>query len=91
MTVRLPETKLDKPNLDQERSRIASQELGVLDLINDALSVPDQAKFYKMAEEKIVAAAEDSELKKQATENTKAMLTGMFSSMDIQATFLETK
>ncbi|MEO8222268.1 MAG: DUF4230 domain-containing protein, partial [Specibacter sp.] len=87
VTVRLPETKLDKPNLDQSRSGVVSQKLGVLDLINDALAVPEQAKFYKMAEEKIAAAAEESELKKRATENTKAMLTGMFSSMEIQATF----
>lgn len=87
VAVRLPEAKLDKPNLDQERSGVVSQDLGVLDIVNDALTVPDQAKFYKMAEEKIAAAAEESELKKRATENTKAMLTGMFSSMDIQATF----
>ncbi|POH57374.1 DUF4230 domain-containing protein [Arthrobacter glacialis] len=87
VVVRLPEAKLDKPNLDQSRSGVVSQDLGVLDLINDALSVPDQAKFYKMAEEKIAAAAEKSELKKRATENTKTMLTGMFSSVKIQATF----
>lgn len=87
VTIRLPEAQLDKPNLDQSRSGVVSQDLGVLDIINDALTVPDQAKFYKMAEDKIAAAAKESELKKRATENTKAMLTGMFNSIEIQATF----
>lgn len=85
--IRLPEAQLEKPNLDQDRSKLVSQDRGVLDRINDALAVPEQAKFYKMAEERIAAAAEKSELKKRATENTKAMLTGMFGSMDIRATF----
>lgn len=87
VTVRLPEAQLEKPNLDQERSKLISQDRGVLDRINDALAVPEQAKFYKMAEDKIAEAAEKSELKKRAAENTKAMLTGMFSSMEIQAAF----
>ena len=37
----------------------------------------------------MTTAAEESELRKQATENTKAMLTGMFGSLGIQATFLD--
>ncbi|WP_449374004.1 DUF4230 domain-containing protein [Arthrobacter psychrolactophilus] len=85
--VRLPEPELEKPNLDQSRSRMVAQDRGVFDRINDALAVPEQAKFYKMAEERITTAAEKSELKKRATENTKAMLTGMFGSMDIKVTF----
>lgn len=87
VTVRLPEAQLEKPSLDQERSGLVSQDRGVLDRINDALAVPEQAKFYKMAEERIAASAEKSELKNRATENTKAMLTGMFGSMDIKVTF----
>lgn len=85
--IRLPKAQLEKPNLDQERSRMIAQDRGVFDRINDALAVPEQAKFYKMAEERIAEAADKSELKKRATENTKTMLTGMFSSMDIKVTF----
>lgn len=88
VTVRLPDAQLEKPNLDQERTKLLSQDRGVLDLINDALAVPEQAKFYKMAEEKIAAGADKSELKKRATENTKVMLTGMFEALGMQATFL---
>lgn len=87
VTVRLPKAQLEKPNLVQERSKVVSQDRGVLDRINDALALPEQAKFYKMAEVKIAAAAKESELRERATTNTKAMLTGMFGSMDIQATF----
>ncbi|ALO65804.1 hypothetical protein AS189_03985 [Arthrobacter alpinus] len=87
VTVRLPKAQLEKPNLVQERSKVVSQDRGVLDRINDALALPEQAKFYKMAEDKIAAAAKESELRERATTNTKAMLTGMFGSMDIQATF----
>lgn len=89
VTIRLPKAQLEKPNLDQDRSKMLSQDRGVLDRINDALSVPEQAKFYKMAEDQIAGAAENSELKSRAMENTKNMLTGMFGSMEIEATFTE--
>lgn len=87
-TVRLPEAQLDKPNLDHDRSYVFSQDRGVVDAIADAIEPPQQAQFFKLAETKMTAAAEASELKKQASENTKVMLTGMFSSLGIQTTFL---
>ena len=88
-TVRLPEPELDKPNLDHDRSYVFMQDRGVLDRIADALEPPQQAQFYKLAETKLAAAAEESELRKQAAENTKAMLTGVFGSLGIHATFLD--
>jgi len=87
-TVHLPEAQLDKPNLDHDRSYIFSQDRGVVDAIADAIEPPQQAQFFKLAETKMTTAAEESELRKQASENTKVMLTGMFSSLGIQATFL---
>lgn len=88
-TVRLPEPQLDKPNLDPARSSVFMQDRGVIDRIADALDTPQQAEFYKVAEVKMTAAAEDSGLRKQATENTKSMMTGMFGSLGMQVTFLE--
>jgi hypothetical protein len=88
VTVRLPEAQLDKPNLDNDRSYMFAQDRGVLDRIADALGTPQQAEFYKLAETKLTA-AEESGLQTQAAENTKAMLTGMFGSLGIQATFLD--
>lgn len=89
VTVRLPEPKLDKPNLNFDRSYIYDQDRGIFDRIADAIEAPQQAKLYQLAETKMTTAAEESELRKQAAENTKAMLTGMFGSLGIHVTFLD--
>lgn len=89
VTVRLPEPKLDKPNLNFERSYIYDQNRGLVDRIVDAIETPQQAKLFQLAEQKLAAAAEESELRKQAAENTRAMLTGMFGSLGFQVTFLD--
>jgi len=88
-TIRLPEAELGKPNLEQDRTYLFSQERGVLNRVGDALSTDDQQELYILAEEKITTAADESELAKRATENTKAMLTGMFSSLGIKVTFTD--
>ncbi|QYF91408.1 DUF4230 domain-containing protein [Arthrobacter sp. PAMC25284] len=67
---------------------IYDQDRGILDRIVDAFETPEQAELYQLAETKLAAAAEVSELRKQAAENTKAMLTGMFDSLGIRATFI---
>ncbi|TNC42432.1 DUF4230 domain-containing protein [Mumia zhuanghuii] len=87
--VRLPEAQLDEPNLDQDRTYLFSQERGVVNRVNDALSARDQSGLYELAEDKLEAAAKKSELTKRAEENTKAMLVGMFGSLDIEATFVD--
>lgn len=88
VTIRLPEPELDKPNLDHDRSYVFSQDRGIVDRIADAMEAPQQAEFFKLAETKLTSAAEESRLREQALENTRTMLTGMFSSLGIQATFL---
>lgn len=88
-TVRLPDPKLDKPNLDFDRSYVFGQNRGIVNRIVDAFETPEQAKFYQQAEAKMAAAAEESELQKRAAENTEAMLTGMFSALGISVAFLD--
>jgi hypothetical protein len=88
-TVRLPEPKLDKPNLNFDRSYIYDQNRGIVDRIVDAIETPQQAELFELAETKLAAAAEESELRKQAAENTKAMLTSLFGSLGVQVTFLD--
>lgn len=86
--IRLPEAQLDKANLDLARSYTYSQDRGVLDRIADAINIPEQEKKMQiLAEKKFTEAAEKSELRKRATENTKSMLTGMFGSLGVQVTF----
>lgn len=60
--IRLPEAQLDKPNLDQDRTYLFSQERGVINRVADALSTPEQQELYQLAEQKMVSAAEESEL-----------------------------
>jgi len=87
--IRLPEPQLDEPNLDQDRTRLFSQERGVFDRVEDALSTPDQQEFYVLAEDKLTAAADESALRQQAEDNTKAMLVGFFKALDLTVTFVE--
>lgn len=89
MTVRLPEPKLDKPNLNFDRSYIYDQDRGIVDRVVNAFETPEQTKFYQLAETKMATAAEESDLRKQASDNTKAMLTSMFGSAGIQVTFVD--
>ena len=55
--IRLPEAQLDKPNLDQDRTYLFSQERGVINRVGDALSTQDQQELYQLAEQKLVSAA----------------------------------
>lgn len=85
--IQLPDAALAKPNLDPERSYLFGQQRGVLNRINDLVSPPDQHQFYAAAEKKIAEAAEASELKARAQQNTRAMLTGMMQSLGYQVSF----
>ncbi|WP_203336711.1 DUF4230 domain-containing protein [Nocardioides limicola] len=87
--VRLPGAELDKPNLDQERTYLFSQQRGLTNRISGAISVKDQSEFYKLAEEKLASAAQESELVQRADENTRAMLIGMFAALAIEVTFID--
>jgi hypothetical protein len=85
--LRLPEPELDKPNIDHDRFHVYSQDRGLVDRIVDAIEAPQQAELYKLAETKMAAAAEESELRERAAANTRAMLTGLFGSLGLQVTF----
>jgi hypothetical protein len=87
-TPKLPEPELGRPDLDFNRAYIRDQDRGVVDRIVDAIETPRPEKFFKEAETKMAAAAQESDLRKHAAENTKATLTGMFGGMEIQPTFL---
>jgi hypothetical protein len=86
VTVRIPEPQLDKPNLDMERSRLYSQDRGIYNRLKDAIEPKDQQKIYLLAEQKIAAAAAESELRAQAAANTKQSLTELFNSLGLTAT-----
>lgn len=85
--VDLPEAKLAKPNIDQRKTYLYSQDRGAWDRIASLFESEDQQQFYVMAEKKISAAAKDAGLTERAEKNTRTMLTGMFSSLGYKATF----
>ena len=51
--IRLPEAKLGKPNLDQERTYLFSQNRGIVNRYGDALATQDQSMLYQQAEDSL--------------------------------------
>jgi hypothetical protein len=84
--VRLPKPQLDKPNLDQSRSYVFTQQRGVFDRLGDVVGTPDQQQFYVLAEEKLAEAAQQSTITDQAERNTRSMLSGMFQALGYEVT-----
>jgi hypothetical protein len=89
VSLRLPEAQLDKPNIDHEASNVISQERGLLDVISDVFGTPEQDKYVLLAETRMAAAAENSELRERAAENARSTLAGLFGSLGLQVTFLD--
>jgi Protein of unknown function (DUF4230) len=86
----LPPPQLAKPNLDNSRSYVYSQERGLLDRIGAVTEGPEQQQqFYVAAEQKITEAAQRSGLLDRARNNTRAMLTGMLQALGFQVTIHE--
>ena len=85
--LRLPEPELDKPNIDHDRFKVYKDDRGLVDRIADVFDAPQQAELYKLAETRMAAAAEKSELRERAAENTKETLTSLFGSLGYQVTF----
>jgi len=83
VTVTLPAPGLGKPNLDPNNTYVYTQDRGLLNRVKDAFSNdPNRMQeVYKLAEERIAAAATDSSLRDRAQENTRKMLTGMLRSL----------
>lgn len=89
VVIRLPDAELTEPNLDQDRTYLFSQDKGLLDAVSEALETEDQQALYQLAEEKMATAAEASELRQQAEENTRTMLTGMLGGLGYTVTFTD--
>jgi hypothetical protein len=83
VTVTLPAPALGKPNLDPDNTYVYTQQRGLLNRVKDAFSNdPNRMQeVYKLAEERIAAAAADSALRDRAEDNTRKMLTGMLRSL----------
>jgi Protein of unknown function (DUF4230) len=86
VTVTLPEPRLGDAVIDTERSEVANRDRGVLDRLAGVFedNPTSEKELYLIAEERIAAAAEDSELRSKARENTSEMLTGLIQGLGVE-------
>jgi hypothetical protein len=83
VSVTLPAPELARPNIDHERSYVFAQQRGVANRIGDVFSNdPDQhQQVLRLAEMRIAEAADASELRQRAADNTRQMLEGMLGTL----------
>ncbi|MFC3503958.1 DUF4230 domain-containing protein [Micromonospora krabiensis] len=81
--IKLPAPQLGETNLDLEKSYVFAEKRGLLNRLGDVFaSDPNrQQEVYRLAEERITAAARDSGLGTRAEENTRKMLEGLLGSL----------
>jgi uncharacterized protein DUF4230 len=87
--IALPKPRLDKPNINHERSYVFAQERGLFDRLNSVVQTADQQQFYVAAEQKISDAAKESNLEAKATENTRKMLVGLCGALGFEVHFVD--
>ena len=79
VTITLPRPRLDEPDLDLAESRVLDRDRGVLDRIGGAFDddPTSERDVALLAEDKLAAAAAESDLLRRTEANTRAMLTGL--------------
>ena len=82
-TIVLPEPTVSQPTVDPEQSRVASRDRGLLDRIGSVFSdsPTSERPLYVAAQAKMQQAADQSDLRKRAEDNTRTMLQGMLRSL----------
>lgn len=79
VTISLPPARLDEADVDLPNSRVLSRDRGVLDRVGGVFSdsPTSERQVAALAEDKLDAAAAESELRERAEDNTRAMLEGL--------------
>ena len=93
-TIELPAPRLDEVRIDPEESRVLDRDRGLVERIGDAVgdNPVDDSALYALAEDRLAAAAAESDLRERAETNTRAMLTGLATSLgvdEVEVTFDE--
>jgi hypothetical protein len=94
-TIELPAPQLDDVRIDPEESRVLDRDRGLFERIGAAVSDDpvDDSELYAQAEDRISAAAAESDLRERAETNTRDMLTGLATSLgvdEVEVRFEET-
>jgi hypothetical protein len=81
--VTLPRARLTQARVDPAQSRVFSRERGLLDRLGSVLSdnPTSERELYQLAQAKMEAAADGSDLRERAERNTRAMLQSMLRSL----------
>ncbi|SIR21988.1 DUF4230 domain-containing protein [Micromonospora avicenniae] len=81
--VKLPAPQLGETNLDLEKSYVFAERRGLLNRLGEVFGGDPnrQQEVYRLAEDRITAAARDSGLGARAEENTRKMLEGLLGSL----------
>ena len=92
LEVVLPRARLTPARVDPEQSRVFSRERGLLDRVGSVLSdnPTSERELYQLAAKRMLEAANRSDLRTRAEENTRAMLKTMLRSLgydDVTVTF----
>jgi hypothetical protein len=92
VTVTLPSPTLSPPRIDPKQSQVVSRERGLLDRLGSVFSsTPTSDRpLLLAAEQKMVTAATESDVRSRAEENTRSMLEGMLRALgytDVAVTF----
>ncbi|GLY26287.1 DUF4230 domain-containing protein [Micromonospora sp. NBRC 101691] len=84
--ITLPAPQMSDTNLDIEKSYVFAEKRGLLNRLGDVFADDPnrQREVYRLAEERITAAARDSELAARAEANTRKMLEGLLRSLGYQ-------
>jgi Protein of unknown function (DUF4230) len=90
--ITLPRARLTEARVDPDQSQVFARERGLLDRLGGLFSdnPTSERELYRLAQEKMQAAAAESDLRPQAERNTRAMLQGMLRSLgyrDVSVTF----
>lgn len=85
-TFSLPPARLDKADVDLANSRVLDRDRGVLDRVGGLFSdsPTGEREVAALAEDKLDAAAAESDLRERTEDNTRAMLTGLARSLGFE-------
>jgi uncharacterized protein DUF4230 len=84
-TVVLPAPRIAEVRIDPEESRVLDRDRGLVDRVGDALgdNPTDDSELYALAEDRLDAAAAESDLLRRAEDNTRTMLTTLAQSLGV--------
>jgi hypothetical protein len=85
-TIVLPAPELSEVRIDAQESRVVDRDRGLVERLGDALqeNPTDDGDLYELAEQRLAAAAAESDILERAEGNTRDMLTTLATSLGVE-------